>query len=201
MLTRNRQKRLPRLLFFSALLVLCHSSSRAQDKVRILSVSSQTADLVTFQISVPKGGYALSQDIVVNYIVKNNSTKVVYLVLEPKPRIATDADKHILTIESPVKYQNEYTQYDNDLIKIPPRRSFSGKLIINGAEVPRDKDSESEDWDFQVVFGYVLDPAPPDISELQACKDTKYSFSCLGKLREMTRQLAVGSLMVEVKNH
>lgn len=196
-------ERSPKLILLLVITLVCGNSSflRADDKVRLLSVSSQTADFVVFQISSRQHSYALGEDLVINYTVRNNSGKPIYLVSEPKPRLSVDQERYFLRVESPVKYQDEFTQYDNDLIKILPRRTFSGKLVIKANEVPRDKESESEDWDLQVGFSYVFDPSKPDISELLGCKNTKYSFPCLGKLLMLSRRLTVGNLVIEVKNH
>ena len=51
-----------------------------------------------------------------------------------------------------------------------------------------------------MVFGYVFDPAKADIGELPACKDTSYSFPCLGKLYNIAKILTVGNMVVEVRS-
>lgn len=51
-----------------------------------------------------------------------------------------------------------------------------------------------------MVFGYVFDPAKADIGELLACKDTSYSFPCLGKLYNIAKILTVGNMVVEVRS-
>ena len=184
-----------------ALVVFCGSflTASAQDKVNVRTISSQTADLVTFKISVPQNSYGPNQSIAVKYTVTNSSRKMAYLVLEPTPQPKVDEKKRFLTIPSPVKDQSEWNRYDNDLIRVQPGHSFSGKLVIN--EVPRNPKSDFESWELQVVFAYVFDPAKPDIDQLLACKDTTYSYPCLGKLDEVAKSLTVGNLVVEVRSH
>jgi len=188
------------LTLSSALLVFCGSlfTISAQDKVIVRTISSQTADLVTFKISMPQSSVGPDQNITVNYTVTNSSRKVAYLVLGPTPPPKVDEEKRFLTFQSPVKDQSEWNRYDNDLIKIRPGHSFSGKLVIKGSEVPRNPKSDFESWEIQVVFAYVFDPARTDIDELLACKDTTYSFPCLGKLDDVAKRLTVGNLVVEV---
>lgn len=193
---------LQRLLFSVALLVVCGSflTASAQGKVNVSTVSSQTADLITFKIYGPKSSYGPKQNITVNYTVTNSSRKVAYLVLEPTPRTKVDEKERFLTIASPVKDQSEWNRYDNDLIRILPGHSFSGKLVINGTEVPSNPGSAFESWELQVVFSYVFAPAKSDIDQLLLeCKDTTYSYPCLGKLDEVARHLTVGNLVVEVR--
>ena len=191
-----------RLLCF-AFVLLCGNfpHAKADDKVGILSVSSRTSDSVTFQISSSKRAHARGEDVIIDYRVSNNGSRVIYLVSEPKPRLSAQQDKHVLRLESPVKYQDEFTQYDNDLLKVLPGRSFAGKLIIKGNEIPTDKESESEHWDLQVGFSYLFDPSKEDVSDLLGCKNTRYSFPCLGKLFKLSRSLTVGNLVVEIKSH
>ena len=190
-----------RLLFFCVLVLGCASfpSATAQEKVNVRTISSQTADSVAFRISVAPSSYAPNQNITIDYTVTNNSTKVAYLVLEPEPSTSVDEEKRFLKIESPVKDQSEWNRYNNNLIRLQPRRSFSGKLVIAGTRVPVNPKSESESWQIQVVFGYVFDPAKTDIDELLACKDTTYSFPCLGKLYDIAKVVTVGNLVVEVR--
>jgi hypothetical protein len=194
---------LQRLPFSCVLVLLCASSlsARAQEKVNVRTISSQTADLVAFKISVPQSSYAPNQNITIDYTVTNKSRRVAYLVLEPQPRPNVDEQKRFLILQSPIKYQKEWNRYDNDLISILPGRSFSGKLVIEGSRVPVNPKTESESWEIQVVFGYVFDPAKHDIEELLACKDTTYSFPCLGTLYGIAKLLTVGNLVVEVRNH
>ena len=172
----------------------------AQEKVNIRTISAQTTDAVAFTISVPQSSYEPSQNIVINYTVTNNSKKVAYLVLEPEPQTKVDEKKRSLKIESPVKYQEEWNRYDNELIRLLPRRSFSGKLVIAGTQIPVNPRSDAESWEIQVVFGYVFDPAKADVDELLACKDTSYSFPCLGKLYNIAKILTVGNMVVEVRS-
>ena len=60
--------------------------------------------------------------------------------------------------------------------------------------------SDAESWQIQVVFGYVFNPTKADIDELLACKDTSFSFPCLGKLNDIAKILAVGNMVVEVRS-
>jgi hypothetical protein len=191
-----------RTWFFCAVLPACVSLSTAiaQEKVNIRTIRSQTADAVAFTISVPQSSYAPNQNIVINYTVANNSKKVAYLVLEPQPQTNVDEKNRFIRLESPVKYQEEWNRYDNDLIRLAPGRSFSGKLVIPGTQTPVNPKSDAESWQMQVVFGYVFDPAKADIDELLACKDTSYSFPCLGKLNDIAKIVAVGNMVVEVRS-
>jgi hypothetical protein len=183
----------------AALVCVSCLSVTAQEKANIRTISSQTADLVTFKISVPKSSYAPHENITVNYTVTNSSKKVAYLVLAPEPGPKVDESKRILVLPSPVKDQSEWNRYDNTLVRIPPGRSSSGKRIIEGTKVPVNAKSEAESWEIQVVFAYVFDPSAADISELLGCKDTSYSYPCLGKLDELAKLLTVGNLVVEVR--
>ena len=185
---------------FGAVLAACISFSTAiAQQVNIRTIRSETADAVAFNISVPQSSYAPNQNIVINYTVANNSKKVAYLVLEPQPRTNVDEKNRFLGIESPVKSQDEWNRYDNELIRLAPGRSFSGKLVIPGNKIPINPRSDWESWQIQVVFGYVFDPAKADIEELFACKDTWYSYPCLGKLNEIAKILAVGNMVGEVR--
>ena len=190
-----------RTWFFCALLLACITLSTAiAQKVNIRTLRSQTADAVAFNISVPQSSYAPHQNVVISYTVTNNSKKVAYLVLEPQPKTNVDEKNRFLRIESPVKSQQEWNRYDTDLIRLAPGRSFSGKLVIPGTRIPVNPRSDGESWEIQVVFGYVFDPAKTDIDELLACKDTSYSYPCLGKLDDIAKILAVGNMVVEVRS-
>ncbi len=176
------------------------ATASAQEKVNIQTISSETRDAVAFKISVPQNSYGPTQNVVIDYTVTNKSKKVVYLVLEPQPQTKVDEKNRSLKIESPVKYQEEWNRYDNDLIRLLPRRSFSGKLVIAGTQIPVNPKSDAESWEIQVVFGYVFDPAKADRDELLACKDTSYSFPCLGKLYYIAKILTVGNMVVEIRS-
>jgi hypothetical protein len=175
-------------------------TATAQEKVNVRTISSQTADAVTFKISVPQSSYAPNQNIIINYTVTNNSKKVAYLVLEPQPQTNVDEQNRFLKIASPIKFQEEWNKYDNDLVRLAPGRSSSGKLVIAGTQVPVNPKSDAESWEIQVVFGYVFDPAKADIDELLQCKDTSYSLPCLGKLNDIAKLLTVGNMVVEVRS-
>ena len=147
-----------------------------------------------------KSSYGPNQNIVVDYTVANSSKKVAYLVLEPQPQTNVDEKNRFLRIESPVKYQEEWNRYYNDLNRLAPGRSFSGKLVI-----PRNSDSRKS----KVGCGELADsggvrlrlrPAKADIDELLACKDTSYSFPCLGKLNDIAKIVAVGNMVVEIRS-
>jgi hypothetical protein len=149
---------------------------------------------------VPKSSYAPHENITVNYTVTNNSKKVAYLVLAPKPGPNVDESTRTVLIPSPVKDQSEWNRYDNTLVRILPGRSSSGKLVIEGSTVPVNPKSEAESWEIRGVFAYVFDPAKADISELLQCKDTSYSYPCLGKLYELAKLVTLGGLVVEVRS-
>ena len=101
--------------------------------------------------------------------------------------------------QSPVKDRSEGNRYENDLVRLLPRRSFSGKLVIPGAQVPVNPKSDAENWEVQVIFGYVFNPAKADIQELLPCKETPTALPCIGKLYDIAQRVAVGNLVVEVR--
>ncbi len=197
----TRSVRLLRGLFVVVLLCGCWVAARGQgDEVTIKTISSQTADLLTFRISLPQRVYEPRQNIVIGYTVRNDSAKVAYLVTEPQTSLRVDEKNLTITIKSPVKYQDEFNRYDIDLVRLRPGQSCAGKLVIDGAEIPPHPSVETEDWTIQVRFAYVFDPSKADVEELLECRGTKYSFPCLGKLVGVAKVLTIGSLFIEVKS-
>ena len=179
----------------------CGQAARGQgDEVTIRTISAQTADRLTFRISLPQRLYGPRQNVVISYNVRNDGTKVAYLVTEPGTRLRVDKEKNTLLIESPVKYQDEWTRYDNDFVRLRRGQSHAGKLVIDGAEIPSFRRVETEDWAIQVRFAYVFDPAQADIEELLYCRGTNYALPCLGKLIEVAKVLTIGSLFIEVES-
>ena len=196
-----RSVRLLRGLFLMVLLCGCWVAARGQgDKVTIKTISAQTADLLTFRISLPQRLYGPRQNVIISYTVRNDGARVAYLVTEPQTRLKVDEKNLTLMIQSPVKYQDEWTRYDNDLVRLRPGQSHAGKLVIDGAEIPPHPSVETEDWTIQVRFAYVFDPSKADIEELLECRGTNYSLPCLGKLIGVARVLTIGSLFIEVKS-
>jgi hypothetical protein len=188
-------------LFVVVLLGGCWVAVRGQgDVVTIRSISAQTDDLLTFRIAVPQRLYGPRQNVVISYNVRNDGAKVAYLVTEPGVRVKVDEKNRTLLIESSVKYQEEWTRYDNDFVRLGPGQSHAGKIVIDGAEIPINPRSESEDWTLEVRFAYVFNLPKADMEELLGCRGSKYSLPCLGKLADVAKILTIGALIVEVKS-
>ena len=188
-----------RLLIF--VLLVCGNclTVSAQYPVQVKTITSQTADLLTFRIFIPQHKYAARENVVLSYTVRNDSRRVANLVLEPQTRLI-DMDKkfHAFTVASPVKYQEEWTKYDNTFVKLRPGQSYSGKLVIDGTQIPPSGRVEWEDWKVQVSFAYVFNPRKAVIEELLQCVGTSYSLPCLGTLNEAAVSFKVGTFLVQV---
>jgi hypothetical protein len=177
----------------------CLSASAQGYPAKIKTITSQTADLLTFRVSVPQHKHAARENVVISYTVRNDSRRVAYLVLEPKTRLDhMDAKFHAFTVASPVKYQEEWTRYDNTFVKLRPGQSYSGKLVIDGAGIPPSGNVDWQEWEVQVKFAYVFNPAKKVSDELLQCVDTTYSFPCLGALEKAASVFTVGAFLVEV---
>ena len=187
-----------RLLMF--LLLVCGNclTVSAQYPVQVRTITSQTADLLTFRIFVPQRKYAARENVVVSYTARNDSRLVAYVVLEPQTRIDMDKKFRVLTVESPVKTQDEWSRYDNTFVKLLPGQSYSGKLVIDGTQIPPSGRVEWEDWEVQVNFAYVFNPKKAVIEELLQCVGTSYSLPCLGTLNEAAVSFKVGTFLVQV---
>ena len=169
-------------------------------ETNIRNISLQTLDLLTFRISVPpQHQYAARENVVITYTVRNDSRRMAYLVLEPQTRLVEMDEKfHAFTVASPVKYQEEWNRFDNTFVELRAGKSYSGKLVIDGTQIPLSGRVEWEDWRVQVRFAYVFNPAKKVIEELLECVDTTYSLPCLGALNEAASVLTIGTLLVQV---
>ena len=168
--------------------------------VKVRTITAQTADLLTFRISLPVRVFGPRENVVISYTVKNEGRKVSYLVLEPQTRPQIDEKQRTVIIQSPVKYQEEWNRFDNTFVKLSPGGSYSGKLVIEAAAIPPHPSVATEDWTVQVEFAYVYNLSREDVEELLECVGTQYSFPCLGKLDQLARVFTVGSLFFEVKS-
>jgi len=182
------------------LLTFSFPYAKGDEKATVLMLTSQTADL-TFQISLSHRSYALGEDVVISYTVRNNSRRTVLLVVDPEPRLVCEPLTYSLRLRFPVQYPDDHQVCECHLLKILPRRSFSGKLAIRGNLIPVERGVESQEWDVQVGFSYVAEASRSDLSDLLACKDMNYVLACKRKLFDAAKSVLVGSLVVEVKNH
>jgi hypothetical protein len=166
----------------------------AYDDVRVKRVSSDTEDLITFQISVAKTKFAPKEIIQVNYVVKNMGNKTVYLVTEPNSPTLLVKEIKIIEILSPVIYPNAHFRFNYDLIKIRPKKTYKGKLLVEPEKFLSKSNYTFEKTAIQVGFSYLF-----DVSELNDCKKVDYSLPCLTEVYEKSKSLTIGNLLIEIK--
>ncbi len=159
----------------------------------VTKVSAETDDSIVFQISVGKKNYSEQEDIVVNYLVQNKSGRSVHLVTVPSP-VARITEAFIVEFLDPIKGPNAHEQYDYELIKILPGKSYQGKLLIKAKVL-----NDSTKYNFETVairasFSYLF-----DVSNLVDCKEATYSLPCLNEIYDKSKTLTAGNLVVKRK--
>lgn len=180
------------LLVTIAFTLASFATVNAQYDARVLTASSETGDSIAFQISAEKKVYRSDEDISVNYTVKNNSGKTVYLITGPSSQLSIKDS--LVEILQPVKTPNAHERYDYHFIEILPGRSYKGKLLI---EIKKLAAGSKYNWELvtiQASFSYLL-----DVSGLKGCEDAEYTLPCLSQVDKESKTLTLGNLVVERK--
>ena len=169
-------------------------SVSAQDDVKVSKISGETINSILFEISVSKTKIKRGEDIIVNYVVKNQSKKTIYFVTNPSSPTVRSHNIGVLKIYSQVIYPDAHYEYNYDLIKISPNNTYKNKLIIKAETYLTDKKYSFEDAAIQADFSYLF-----DISKLDGCKEADYSLPCLNEVHKSSKTLTLGNTVVDIK--
>lgn len=100
------------------------------------------------------------EDIAVNYVVQNKSSRNVYLVTgQPSWRLRFK-DSFVGELMDAVKGP-DHEQYDYDLIPILPGKSYRGNLLIKARERMANGKYNFETVTIQAGFSYLFDVSNP----------------------------------------
>ena len=132
-------------------------------------------------------------DISLNYFVTNKSKKIVYLVIEPYSYVVVE-DLSILRVVYPVSGIYDHEAFKYDLIKILPRKSYRGKLLIKAKHYLEDKNYDFSLARIQVGFSYLFDK-----SKLDGCTQATFVRPCFYELYVKSKSLTLGNLVVRIK--
>ena len=169
-------------------------SVSAQDDVKVSKIRGETEDSIVFEIFVSKTKIKRGEDITVNYLVKNQSKKTIYFVTNPSSPTVRSHDIGVLKIYSQVIYPDAHFEYNYDLIKISPNKTYKNKLIIKAETYLSDKKYGFEDAAIQADFSYLF-----DISKLDGCKEADYSLPCLNEVYQNSKTLTLGNIVVDIE--
>ena len=158
-----------------------------------MKITTETEDLIDIQVSVSASTFRRGDDIPLNYFVTNKSNKAVYLVVEPDSYVMVK-DLSILRVISPVRGVSDHEAYDYDLIRILPKKSYKGKLLIKAKYYLEDKNYDFSITRIQVGFSYLFNK-----SNLNGCKQVTYVLPCFYELYTKSKSLTIGDLVIEMK--
>lgn len=180
------------MLRLAAITIACAATAFGQSAqgVRVLRVSSETADAISFQVSTRKGLYAENENIDVYYVVQNKSRKTVYLITNPATELRIP-DSWIVELPDPIDFPDAHYPYRYRMIKLPPGKSYRGKRTIEAKKLNDHPKYGFNVVDIQIGFAYLF-----DITDLH---EWRYSLPCLSKVYEEARIVKLGNLVVERK--
>lgn len=171
------------LFFLFSLDVICFAQQAKIDKI-----TSITEDKVEFQIYFDKPSVDFRQDLIVNYSVKNNNRKTVFLVVETPTLLQVKDTWFIETLE-PVRFPN-HLDSNYKFVRIDPKKTFNGKLTLDAKQFTPKPGKTFTGGFLRVGFSYIF-----DISSLLDCKD---SLKCQSELYKNAKSLTVGDLAFDV---
>lgn len=164
------------------------------DDTRVTKIDAETADSLVFQISVAGTKFRRGEDIPVDYAVTNKGGRDVYLVTDPTFTDVRVKDIAVLQILDPVVGPDPHEKFNYDFIKVRPRETSRGRLLIPAKVILSNKKYAFETAGIRVGFAYLF-----DISRLAGCKQATDTLPCLTEVSDRAKTLEIGTLMVEIK--
>lgn len=167
-------------------------TTAAQEHVNatVTKVRAETEDRIAFEISVTNKTYDQQEDVPVNYVVQNNSRRIVHLITVPVPRMRF-IETFVVHLIEPVKGPNSHERYDYQLIKILPGKSYHGNLSIKAKQLIESDKYNFETVTIQTAFAYLF-----DTSNLAGCKEAQDPLPCLTQIYNRSKTLTVGQLVI-----
>lgn len=162
-------------------------------EAKVTKVMAETEDGIFFQASVSKSLFQRGDNIPINYLVQNKGKKTIYLVTEPSSSVLIE-DLSILRLVQPVIGADDHLPYNYDLIKIPPKKSYKGNLLIKANIYLENKNYDFSITEIQVGFSYLFDK-----TNLEDCKQATWTRPCLYELYKKSKSLTLGNLVIEIK--
>jgi len=161
-------------------------------EAKVTKVMAETGDEVFFQASVSKTIFQRGDNIPINYQVLNRGKKTIYLVIEPLSVVKIE-NLSTLRIVQPVIGADDHLPYNYDLIKIPPKKSYKGNLLIKADVYLENKKYDFSITEIQVGFSYLFDK-----TNLEDCKQATWTRPCLYDLYKKSKSLTIGNLLIEI---
>lgn len=168
--------------------------SSAQD-AKVVKISSTTDDGIEFQVSVKKSDITHGEDLRINYAVKNNNKKSVYLIIETLPIVRINSSGN-LEIFEPVRMPDDHDPYNYEFVKIAPTKTHKGNFLVKSEiYVTNKKFAFDVNIEIQVGFSYLF-----DISSQKGCKEKDYQYHCLYDLYNESKSLKMGNLVIDIND-
>lgn len=172
--------------FFLTILLLTAASTRAQ-YTTVIQATAETEDHVSFLVKANQQMVVWGKDIVLNYSVKNNSSKSIYLVREKSYSFDTGGDS--ILVMAPIPAPIEHGEYNYTFIKIARGKTYQGQISI-----PSNVYSQLGISPIDIGFGYVTDIYGLD-RQLSKNEDP---IKLRGLLNSRLKVVVVGKLSVNV---
>lgn len=137
------------LLLSLGVLILILGIAYSQDAV-VRTLCLETADGIRVTVKPTQPHYLPKEDITIYFEVVNRGPKPVYLVRKTSPEFFVE-DGHFI-IEVPQPLPLHHGEFDYEFYEILPGKTFKGTI-----QVPGEKVSSTDLWNFDVGFGFVRD--------------------------------------------
>lgn len=142
-------KSLFRLIFLSVVIIWGSSATFGQNNL-VSKICAETNDKLQLKVWVAEPNILIGEDVVVNFEIKNNGNKEIFLVKKSTPEIFTDRDR--IVIEVPLPFPIEKSQYDYSFEKIAIQETYRGQFTI-----PKEQIIEKGKLHILTGFGFVSD--------------------------------------------
>jgi hypothetical protein len=166
-----------------------------QIDVPVVKIELKTADGVSITTSLTSKEIIRGNDIVVHYVVLNNSSKTVQFVKQTKPLNIGVFDLWRINVQSPFIYADAHRSVDYEFIKLQPGRAYKSTLVIPATIYLNDKNYAFENAAIQTNFLYLLGNSPPF-----ECHDIEYSLPCLSAVSKVGKEVTVGMLVLNIRS-
>jgi hypothetical protein len=174
------------LIIFPVLLLFAVPANGQYDMVK--RISAETADKLVFTVAVDQQVLTFGKDTILNYTVKNNSSKVIHLVWEKS--LSFDTEGESILVEAPIPVPVDHGDYEYSFTKIDSGKEYKGQIII-----PSKIYTKYDVWPIETAFGYVT-----DITGLnRRLRPNEDPANLRGLLYSRLKVVLVGKLSVAIK--
>lgn len=179
---------------FSLVFALSFSTfACAQNEVPVTSVSALTKDQFSIRVFLTKPFIQRGDDIILNYVVRNNSSKEILFLDSTESVEARVVDIGEIKVFSAFEWPDAHFRVTYKFRKLRPGQSLPIKVKVPASVYLDDKEYSFEDATIRIEVAYIVSNKPPD-----ECEDTRYSLPCQTAVEKLVQRLQLGALHLDI---